>query len=61
MYTFIGKREKNPRRFKTIDGYFLTFDKDLPLFDDFMYVILCTRNESTGLFTFIKSSYWWIE
>ena len=59
MYTFIGKREKNPKRFKTIDGFYLTFEKELPLFEDFMYVILCTRNEETKLFTFVRSTYWW--
>lgn len=58
MYVFIGQRKKdNPKKFKTTEGYILTFDKTLPLFEDFMYVILCSRNEKTGIFTFIKSLY----
>ena len=59
MYTFIGSREKNPKRFKTIEGFHLTFEQPLPLFEDFMYVILCNRNKETDLFTFIRSTYWW--
>lgn len=58
MYTFIGKREKNPKYFKTIEGFHLKFEKDLPLFDDIMYVILCTRDEKTKLFTLINCKYW---
>ena len=61
MYTFIGRRENNPKVFKTIEGYLLTFEKELPLFEDFMYVILCTRNKDTGMFTLIKNRYWWDE
>lgn len=57
MYTFIGKRQKNPKKFKTIKGFILTFEKDLPLFEDFIYVILCSRDEKTGLFTFVRSIY----
>lgn len=60
MYTFIGsKDENNPKCFNTIEGFILTFTKNLPLFEDFMYVILCTRDEKTKLFTFIRSIYWW--
>lgn len=59
MYTFIGRREKNPKCFKTTEGFYLTFEKELLLFEDFMYVILCTRNEKTKLFTLIKATYWW--
>ena len=60
MYTFIGRKDnKNPKKFKTIEGHILTFVQPLPLFDDFMYVILCTRNEETKEFTFIRSTYWW--
>lgn len=60
MYTFIGSMDKhNPKRFNTIEGYILTFEKNLPLFEDFVYVILCSRNEKTKLFRFIRSIYWW--
>ena len=57
MYTFIGRPQKNLKKFKTIEGYILTFKKDLPLFEDFIYVILCSRDEKTGVFTFIRSIY----
>lgn len=58
MYVFIGQRkEDNPKKFKTTEGYILTFDKQLPLFNDYRYIILCSRNEDTGIFTFIRSLY----
>lgn len=59
MYTFIGEIQKNPRKFKTCDGYILTFAEPLPLLDDTMYVILCDRDPVTKLFILRKMSFWW--
>lgn len=61
MYTFIGTIYKNQsRKFKTHDGYILTFNKPLPnLYPDTMYVILCDRDPVTKLFILRKCRFWW--
>lgn len=62
MYTFIGKRHKNPKKFITNDGYVLSFSDSLdPLLYDQMYVILCDKDKDTKLFTLLRCRYWWGE
>ena len=57
MYVFIGQKVSR-NRLKTKDGYFLTFENELNWYDDKMYAVLCTRNEETKLFKYIKRADW---
>lgn len=57
MYVFIGQKVSR-NRLKTKDGYFLTFENELNWYDDKMYAVLCTRNEKTRLFKYIKRADW---
>jgi len=59
LYTFVGTKGRNPRSFKTDEGVFIYFDKEISLYDDCMYVILCSRNKESGLFTLLSCHYWW--
>lgn len=58
MYeTFIGCIGRNHRKFITNDGFVLTFEQELPLFDEIEYCILVKRNEDK-LYVLIKAIYW---
>lgn len=55
MLTFKGKKDKKyPNRFRTDDGYILSFDKELPLFDDIEYFIVCSKDEQTKLYKILQ-------
>ena len=60
MYTFIGHpKKKDGKTFVCYDGHIIRFSHPLPLFDDTMYVLLCSRNPTTKEFTMEKCRYWW--
>lgn len=60
MQTFIGHpTQEGGRKFLCHNGYILTFSHPLNLYEDFNYVILCSRDSTTKEFTLIKVKYWW--
>lgn len=52
MLTFIGTK-KSSFTFSTLEGVEIVFNKELPLVDGVMYVILC--KDADGSFEYVRS------